>query len=485
MIRNLKNDKSIFLISLALSFVYILPFIINNNYVVDDWLRTDTGVTAWEGNGRPLSSVIMAAISMFGGGLNFFGDGVLYDIFPLTIILCAFVMTFCGYLISAELGMKSPIAKAACMLLPLTSTLFIGNIYFRFDSLIMSLSCLGAILQARMSAERGIVIWISSVVIGFISISIYQASIPFVLSYLALMCFMRYCNENKKDVINLIIKVLSSLFFSFLIYKVMMLAFFDGDSYTSGYTDTHSQLIPISVDGLKIIVNNFSLFISMLYKVTAFAPCIILLTLLIVMLAISFIERNMKIAFSVFAFIAIIVLGFAPYLVLRSPIVEPRVMIAAGLSLCALLKGVELMSKLGALSKSLIVVFIAFNFSQAYGVSNAFNIYQRIDRVVAQNIAFNLIEYGYKTGDKLVISGFPSYPDSVKRIYSAIPVSQYLVGSAFANYRFKYSLMKQYGISSSIPKDERFNGDGVIMKDNNLIKLIKYDNGYRVYIKRM
>lgn len=45
--------------------------------------------------------------------------------------------------------------------------------------------------------------------------------------------------------------------------------------------------------------------------------------------------------------------------------------------------------------------------------------------------------------------------------------------------------MKQYGISSSIPKDERFNGDGVIMKDNNLIKLIKYDNGYRVYIKRM
>ncbi|RAZ20770.1 hypothetical protein DP191_18645, partial [Enterobacter hormaechei subsp. xiangfangensis] len=78
MIRNLKNDKSIFLISLALSFVYILPFIINNNYVVDDWLRTDTGVTAWEGNGRPLSAVIMAAISMFGGGLNFFGDGVLY-----------------------------------------------------------------------------------------------------------------------------------------------------------------------------------------------------------------------------------------------------------------------------------------------------------------------------------------------------------------------------------------------------------------------
>ncbi|HGG8877628.1 TPA: hypothetical protein ACJJXS_004571, partial [Enterobacter hormaechei subsp. xiangfangensis] len=270
-----------------------------------------------------------------------------------------------------------------------------------------------------------------------------------------------------------------------LIYKVMMLAFFDGDSYTSGYTDTHSQLIPLSVDGLKIIVNNFSLFISMLYKVTAFAPCIILLTLLIVMLAISFIERNMKIAFSVFAFIAIIVLGFAPYLVLRSPIVEPRVMIAAGLSLCALLKGVEMMSKLGVLSKSLIVVFIAFNFSQAYGVSNAFNIYQRIDRVVAQNIAFNLIEYGYRTGDKLVISGFPSYPDSVKRIYSAIPVSQYLVGSAFANYRFKYSLMKQYGISSSIPKDERFNGDGVIMKDNNLIKLIKYDNGYRVYIKRM
>lgn len=51
MIRNLKNDKSIFLISLALSFVYILPFIINNNYVVDDWLRTDTGVTAGRATG--------------------------------------------------------------------------------------------------------------------------------------------------------------------------------------------------------------------------------------------------------------------------------------------------------------------------------------------------------------------------------------------------------------------------------------------------
>ncbi|MEA4036554.1 hypothetical protein VBJ03_25450, partial [Enterobacter hormaechei] len=115
----------------------------------------------------------------------------------------------------------------------------------------MSLSCLGAILQARMSAERSIVCWISSVVIGFISISIYQASIPFVLSYLALMCFMRCCNENKNDVINLILKVFSSLFFSFLLYKLMMLVFFDGDSYTSGYTDTHSELIPLSVDGLK------------------------------------------------------------------------------------------------------------------------------------------------------------------------------------------------------------------------------------------
>lgn len=328
----------------------------------------------------------------------------------------------------------------------------------------MSLSCVGAIFRARMCAERGIVCWISSVMVGFISISIYQASIPFVLSYLALICFMRCCNENKTDVFTLTLKALSSLFVSFLLYKVMMLAFFDGDSYTSGYTDTHSQLIPLSVDGLKIIVNNVVLFINMLYKVTAFAPCVILLTLLIVMVAISLLEKNKRIAFSVLAFIAIIVLGFAPYLVLRNPIVEPRVMIAAGLSLCALLKGVEMMSKLCALSKSLIVVIITFNFSQAYGVSNAFNIYQRIDRVVAQNIAYNLIECGYKTGDKIVISGFPSYPDSVKRIYDAIPVSQYLVGSAFANYRFKYSLMKQYGISSPIPKDERFQGDGEVIK---------------------
>lgn len=73
----------------------------------------------------------------------------------------------------------------------------------------------------------------------------------------------------------------------------------------------------------------------------------------------------------------------------------------------------------------------------------------------------------------------------MKRIYSTIPVSKYLVGSSFANYRFKYSLMKQYGISSPLPLTDKFSGKGIIVIDNNLIKIIKFDDGYQINIKRM
>ncbi|TBM10106.1 hypothetical protein EYY83_18985 [Hafnia alvei] len=485
MINQLKKDKITLLVSICISFIYIIPFIVNNNYVVDDWLRADTGVTAWEGNGRPLSSIIMSSITMFGGGVKLFGDGALYDIFPFTIIACSFIMIFCGYIICNELNVKSELMKILCIISPLTTTFFIGNLYFRFDSLIMSLACLGAIYQSRLSSSSSLTHWIISIFVGFISISIYQASIPFLLTYHLISCYGIHEKGGFRRIYIVTMKMLASLISSFILYKVMIHAFFSDSAYTSSYTKIHSEIIPINIDGIHIFYENFISFLSLIYKSSS--VLFIYITCIILVISISFaILLKQRKALPIFVLIPLVILtSFAPYLLLKSPIVEPRVLISFGLVFCLIAKSIDLLGKNKVVSCVLFLYLSILNFSQAYGVSNAFNTYQRIDRVTAQYISDKLIDKGYKTGDKIVINGFPSYPDSVKRIYSTIPVSKYLVGSSFANYRFKYSLMKQYGISSPLPLTDKFSGKGIIVIDNNLIKLIKFDDGYQINIKRM
>lgn len=66
-----KQDRWLLIICLALSIVYLVPFALGGAYSVDDWLRSDTGNSGWEGNGRPAASIIMAVMSLLPNGLSF------------------------------------------------------------------------------------------------------------------------------------------------------------------------------------------------------------------------------------------------------------------------------------------------------------------------------------------------------------------------------------------------------------------------------
>ena len=465
---SLRKDRWLLITCLTFSVMYLIPFALGGAYSVDDWLRSDTGNSGWEGNGRPAASIIMAVMSLLPNGLSFFGDKVLQDTYPFSMFLGGMVMVMAGYMLKNVLEIKSQWLAGVIILLPLTNPYWIGNIEFRHDSLIMSIAFFLAVISAvicRRDIFKGYAVsFTSSVICLTIMLMIYQAALNVYMSVTVLLAGM----------------------LAYAIYSVVINNFVN----LSEYTKSHSGILPLSSDSFANLLSNSKGFISLLSDLNngLYGLCVLILCLS----SIVFSVLRWKILGAARSLMLIacvpvtLFLSAGVLVLLEFPVIAGRVMMGFSIFMC-FVAATCFKEKIGA---AVGVIIVLLNFSFGSVAANAINDQQRYDRFVAQQIVSNLYQSGFVNGNTVHVNGPSSTPEQAIRAMQYAPLLRSYVFSAFANSNFKYSLLRQYGVRSSRPTQGETNifnakikGKSPILK-NNLMEIYQQDNEYSVFIFR-
>ena len=234
------------------SMIYIFPIILANFYYVDDLLRSMSGDTYWEINGRPLASFLTIAIN---GGMP------LMDVSPWIQILSVAILSY-----SLILFLKKYVPRATSFQLVCIAScsyfnfFLLENLSYKYDSLgmICSLSLFLILYALPESLNRKKHLALSAVAV-LMSLSLYQASIG---AYLAL-CILEYIflfqkNASCKSVTKRLLLRSLGLLTGGILYKLLVVQIY---IHTDGYSVEHSQLVnPLSTLGIQRISFNIAAF---------------------------------------------------------------------------------------------------------------------------------------------------------------------------------------------------------------------------------
>ncbi|HEY2395997.1 MAG TPA: glucosyltransferase domain-containing protein [Rudaea sp.] len=172
-----RDERSIFLILLGLSFVVLLPILRANRYYNDDLSRALIGRQGWDATGRPLTNLLMRALQCY--------DHAMVDISPLTQLAAIAILSWVGVLAARRFAISSP-WLAALVVFPLgAQPFFLENLSYKFDSLSMTLALGLALLPivSLKSDRRG---WWLGVLVIFASLNFYQAAVNAYLLFILL-----------------------------------------------------------------------------------------------------------------------------------------------------------------------------------------------------------------------------------------------------------------------------------------------------------
>ncbi|MGM8711164.1 glucosyltransferase domain-containing protein [Enterobacter hormaechei subsp. steigerwaltii] len=488
---SLLKDRWLLITCLALSVIYLIPFALGGAYSVDDWLRSDTGNSGWEGNGRPAASIIMAIVSLLPNGLSFFGDNVLQDTYPFSMFLGGMVMVSAGYLLKNVLEVKSNFLAGVIILFPLTNPYWIGNLEFRHDSLIMSVAFFLAVISAmvlkRNNYKRLALSFLTSVACLTIMLMIYQAALNVYMSVTVLIVAVLCINKDPFNDISVhIIKSILSMFVAYAIYSMVINNFVT----LSEYTKSHSGILQFSSDSFTKLLDNADGFISLLSDLNngLYGFCILLLTLS----SITFSVLRWKVlgaarSLMLIAFIPLtLFLSAGVLILLEFPVIAGRVMMGFSVFTC-FVAATCFKEKFG-MAIGAFIIFLNFSFGSV--AANAINDQQRYDRFVAQQIVSNLYRAGFVNGNTVHVNGPTLTPEQTLRSMNHAPLLRSFVFSAFSNSNFKYSLLRQYGIRSKRPsqRDTNLFNERVFQSrpalKNNLMDIYSDGSTYSVFIKR-
>jgi hypothetical protein len=175
----------IFVCSLGLHGLCLLPIILANRPSADDWVRLTDGHLWWSGAGRPLTDLVMNLADL---------GAPLADAFPLFQLLAIAVLATMTALVAARFRLIGIWAASMITLSLGANPFFLANLSFRFDAFPMALSIALAILPIVIvqKEDESLVPWD----VGFgsvcliLSLACYQASLGVFLVFTFLECVL-------------------------------------------------------------------------------------------------------------------------------------------------------------------------------------------------------------------------------------------------------------------------------------------------------
>lgn len=411
------GNKNKFWICFAIHFLYTLPIMIANRPYQDDVTRTIKGLTGWNGDGRPLTELI---IEMFGGL-----KGKALDVAPLPLIIAIAMLSYSlviYYQNNCLMDGFASATEASFLLFSFTINPFLIFAFsYKFDviTMILSLSiilCLFSINIDNTWKRLGI-----SCIVGLIVFLTYQASVGlayslFLISFLLYLCNRRGFDDVKKDFMSCV-----GISISALVYKFFVSKFFILESNLD-WRYKAAQFVDVTESGWMILIRkNLGRFVRYIIESVkdSISPVVLLLVVLLaVILHIGTVykianvakeNKDVRIVFwakLIFGMLLpIIILGvvISPLIFLVNTIVAPRLFFA--LSGFTMLLGVEIslvsetkviVKKAGVLC-ALIVTFWAFSLMYMYG--NASYSQKQYETFLAQRMISDIEEIVQKEFD--------------------------------------------------------------------------------------
>lgn len=314
------------------SLIYVLPIILANFYYIDDLGRSLEGYTGWNGNGRPIASLLAIILS----------DGKpLMDISPWIQIASVIAFNYSLILFVRKYAVKASSFQIFCIAACSYLNLFLlENFSYKYDSfgMLLSLSLFIMLfsLPETFNTKSNLLVSVCTVII---SLSIYQAAIGAYIS-LALVeaLYLLYQKEHWNYVIKRIAIRIIGILIGGIIYKVAIVRLFVKD----GYSLEHAGLIDLfSKQGIQRLYDNINAFVHMFnsYRLTLGILGILLLIVLYIGLVhiayslwkqrnelfpLKLISLCFVLAFPLFLVIASVI----ALVLLNEPVIAPRVMLS-------------------------------------------------------------------------------------------------------------------------------------------------------------
>lgn len=220
--------------------LFYFPILYAGVFFADDIYRINvpSGGFNWEWHGRFLATLIAY---IYSGTTN-----MVVDAYPLTWFINTFLFSFSIYLVYLKINNEAGASATWISVLLLINPFFTYNLFYRFDSIGMTLAITFAIL-AFYAPDSKNYFWIK-VILLLISLNFYQSGINLFLSIYALFFFLSISKESnirdflKKYIFVILVYVSASILY-YIELKILPMS-------------NRSALIPLDKYLLPTIINN-------------------------------------------------------------------------------------------------------------------------------------------------------------------------------------------------------------------------------------
>jgi hypothetical protein len=428
----LRNDRSVFLILIALYVVILFPILRANRYYNDDLKRALIGRTGWDSTGRPLTTLLMKLLQCY--------DHALVDISPLTQFGAIAILAWLGVLVGRRYFVGSP-GMVALAAFPLgAQPFFLENLSYKFDALSMSLAMLLA-LTPIVALKNDRLGWWLGILSLFVCLNFYQPAINAYLVFVLLdIVLAQLRGDAPREVMRQAGSRALQVGVAMLVYQLVV------GIHVNGWVKQNSETIHTLHEAPLIAANfiDFYKYIGTSFNTQwwlYFGPVLLLMALVSIVIGVRFALKARRahrsgIAALIFATsllmpLAALALALGPMLLLVKPLVIPRVLLGVGALLAAALVMMDVAfrtwgwSDKWALSVGCMLALGMCSFASAYG--NALGEQKNYEERIAARLADDLAEVRAKGVQSFLLDGAAGYSPVTAHVAEQFPLVRSLV----------------------------------------------------------
>jgi hypothetical protein len=370
-----RKDLTLFLGLISLFLLWGYPVINADVLHQDDIYRALTGNYDWYGLGRPLAAEASRIVSASGF--------VLLDVAPYTQILSLLLLSYSAFLVYKYFQKKYELNLFFSVALILFNPYFLYNLYYRFDSIGMSLGLLFTIL-AFISKDPPLKKSIFPIGYLVAGLACYQPIINLYIAFLAIEILVLSKHANFLQVSLRLIQYSAIYCISYLLYYLSI------GLIVSSRTE-RTSLVSFDENILASIVSNLDKFIAYAMKIYHLPSFMIVILVLLGIGIFScrnkFSSAGPLIPTAILAVLVSVISLSGPLFILDSTLVHYRTIPTLFVFLSVLIVFFILLNN--KLDKMAIIpIFLSISFS--YQLGNLYKTQRHFEAAVINDIAFEL-----------------------------------------------------------------------------------------------
>lgn len=207
--------KSFILLISALYGIYLLPFLLNSYYFMDDNVRVVIGNPDWGWQGRPLADYIMYFLSS--------NTQRITNIHPLPLIMSVSFLVYVIYYIVKKYSTRVTVKLLIPYVMFLANPFFVHNLFYMYDAPLMILAMALSIFAFFYTHKKN---WIVNLVVIsclIATLSLYQPCVNIYIALIASNILLKIKSYHKLNIIfiDLFRFIVASLLYFVVVMKVL------------------------------------------------------------------------------------------------------------------------------------------------------------------------------------------------------------------------------------------------------------------------